>query len=646
MKPQVSRGRRIRNAIATTLALALVLGLNLSVGASYAMGKLEDYRHSRPDYVASHGRWQTVVLPDEHRVRAVHAALLRTGEVLLIAGSGNSQAAFDEKTFRTVLWNPATGTSEDVPTPEDLFCGGHAFLPNGDLLVAGGTAKYQVLAEDVEKAAGALWLKNETGQPQEVRKGDVFVRQSTGDTYTSTEDVTVPAARFVPGVGREAGQANVWVESDRKGARYAMGAKAERFDLTRLAGPDRKNLYAWSNQVTMNKQDYRGLKASYVFSVAERRYVKTESLNVARWYPTLISLNGGNVLAVSGLDEHGALGEGHNEVFDLASRTWKYDGSLDRFFPTYPALFRLADGRLFYSGSNTGYGSDKKGRQPGIWDVTTNTWQDVPGLREPTFNETSTSFLLAPAQSQRVGIVGGGGVGESDDSTGRLDVVDLDATPRPSYHAAADYPSGARYLSTVTLPDDHTLITGGSREYRGRSLSDLHLARLFDPTSNTLTEAAPNRVGRNYHSTAVLLPDGRVMTMGSDPLFSDARNQGHGTFETRLEIYSPPYLFTGTQRPTVTAAPEVVGRGTTFNVGVQLDGGRTLTKLRLIRPSAVTHLTDTEQRSVALEFKAGPTGAYRATLDPREGITPSGWYMLFAVDDRGVPSVARWVEVR
>ena len=77
---------------------------------------------------------------------------------------------------------------------------------------------------------------------------------------------------------------------------------------------------------------------------------------------------------------------------------------------------------------------------------------------------------------------------------------------------------------------------------------------MYDPDSGTLHEAAPNQVGRNYHATALLLPDGRVMTMGSDPLFADAERTKSGTFETRLEIYSPPYLFAG-DRPELTEAP-------------------------------------------------------------------------------------------
>jgi hypothetical protein len=633
----------MRNSAITMIAVTVALGLNASVIGAFAYDKYDDYRKARPDYMAQHGRWETFELPDEYRVRAIHAALLYTGEVLLIAGSGNSQEHFDAGTFETVLWNPVTGATTKVDTPEDLFCGGHAYLPNGDLLVAGGTSKYEVLQDKVDSAAGSVTVKNERDAGFMVRGGDAFTAPD-GREYRSTQDVLVQGAEALPTGERVAGEAKVWVEAVEPGEGSVIDGDNTQFRIARVAAEDRSNIYGVASFVTLDKQNYRGLDASYIFSVAERRYVPTARLTSSRWYPTLVSVNGGNVLAVSGLDEHGNLLPGNNEVFELSNRTWYDQPELFRYFPTYPQLFRLADGRLFYSGSNTGYGSATEGRQPGIWDLTDNSWQDVPGLRDPQMNETSSSFLLPPAQEQKVGIIGGGEIGEGAGSTGRFDVVDLDASDEPRYEAALTYPSPGRYISTVTLPDDTVLFTGGSKDYRGKGLSDLHLTRIYGPASNELLEAAPNEVGRNYHSTAVLLPDGRVMTMGSDPLFADAHDHVPGTFETRIEVYSPPYLFTGTERPQVLAAPAQVQRGTTFEVTVDSDSR--IDKARLIRPSAVTHLTDPEQRSVALDITPAGDGVLALSLDEREGLTPSGYYILVVVDENGVPSVGEWVRVR
>ncbi len=86
------------------------------------------------------GTWRTTARPSP--VRGVHVALLHTGKVLLVAGSGADQATFDAGTFKTSIWDPETETFQTVSTPWDAFCSGHAFLPDGRLLVAGGTSAY------------------------------------------------------------------------------------------------------------------------------------------------------------------------------------------------------------------------------------------------------------------------------------------------------------------------------------------------------------------------------------------------------------------------------------------------------------------------------------------------------------------------
>jgi hypothetical protein len=638
--------RRLRNAALIGVAVAALVAANGPVVTAAAGRAYTEWQQDQPDYKALYGSWETISLPEEHRAQAVHAALLHTGKVLLIAGSGNDAEDFEAGTFRTIVWDPTTGDTTEVPTPEDLFCSGHAYLPNGNLLIAGGTRTYEVLADDVSRAAGSLTVKNERhDRSVTLPEGSRFTAR--GRTYLSTAEVTVPPAHTMADGTRMTGQRDVWIEAEEEGDEYVVTG-GQQFQVEDLDPDERRDLYGQGDTITLDKQNYRGLDASYEFDVATETYRETGRLTESRWYPTLVGLEGGKVLAVSGLDEHGEVLDGENEVYDPATRTWTDRPELNRYFPTYPGLHRLADGhRLFYSGANTGYGPAEEGRRPGIWDLADNSWRDVPGLDDPEFNETAASFLLAPAQDQRVAVVGGGGVGDSEESTARFNVVDL-TDPSPRFEALTDYPSPARYINAVTLPDDQTLLTGGSVGYRGNGQSDLHLTSRFDPETGELSPAAPNEVGRNYHATAILLPDGRVMTMGSDPLFSDEENTMPGHFETRIEIYSPPYLFAG-DRPTVTSAPAEVTRGTTFPVAA--DSGDVV-EARLLRPSAVTHQTDPEQRSIALDVTARTAASSRSgnvtydlSLPVEEGLTPSGWYMLVVLDDDGVPSPGRWVHV-
>jgi len=630
--------RRIRNSALVAATAVGLVAVNGSFVASTATSAVAAYQASRPAYKATHGSWSVVDVPDEFKVNAIHAAMLYSGKMLIIAGSGNDAKQFAAGTFTSILWDPATDTYEKIPTPEDMFCGGHAFLPNGNLLIAGGTRRYEVLPGAVKNAAGPVTLKNESPDATVSVKKGAELRTATGLRFRTTEDaVLAPAMKMSMG-GKtvvHAAESEVWAEAVQEG----QGSVLPQPTQFTVAG-QLSTVYGVADKMTLEKQEYQGLDASYEFDVQQEKYVPTGRLQQSRWYPTLVSVAGGNVLAVSGLDQHGVILDGQNEEFEQSARQWFDKPELKRYFPTYPALFRLADDRLFYSGSNAGYGSATAGRQPGVWDLRDNGFLPVPGLREPGMNETSTSVLLPPAQSQKVMLMGGGGVGDSMQTTARTDVVDL-SQPQPAYTPGPDLPSPTRYLSAAVLPDDTVLTTGGSEKYRGMDASDLHLARLYHPDTNTFSAAASPHVGRDYHSEALLLPDGRVLTLGSDPLYSDADNTMPGTFEQRLEIYTPPYLYQGGERPVIDSVPSgPVQRGTTFHVG----SASAVTTARLVRPSAVTHVTDTEQRSVALDVTPS-AGGYDLSLDPREGIAPSGWYMLFLLDARGVPSVARWVQV-
>ncbi|MFB7905603.1 galactose oxidase-like domain-containing protein [Kitasatospora sp. NPDC059146] len=635
-------GRTKRFALGSTVALT-VAGMNAPAVLGFAGDQYHQYVINRPEYKAQYGHWQTLSLPAAFRVNAVHATLLRTGKVLIVAGSGNDEKQFNAGTFKSLLWDPAKNSYKLIPTPADMFCGGHASLPDGRVLVAGGTQRYEKLDGAVKKAAGVMRVRNES--PERDRtfpKGTVFVAPN-GREYASTVQVTVPAATKT-GAGKQtvvtAGEQHVFVEAVGEGRDYVSDSPAQ-YRIKGLTGVDAHNLYGQSEKLTLDKQDYQGIRSAFEFNPDTELYEQVTDMAHARWYPTLTGLGDGRVVTVSGLDDTGLILNGNdNEVYDPKSRTWAK--APDRYFPTYPSIFLTASGKLFYSGSNAGYGPADKGREPGLWDLSTNGFRPVPGLRDPNLTETSASVLLPPAQAQKVMVLGGGGVGESPLSTARTDIVDLSA-PEPAFVPGPDLPAGGtRYLNSVVLPDDTVFTTGGSSGYRGRGDSDLLKAQVYHPDSRTFSTAAEPTVGRDYHSEALLLPDGRVAVLGSNPLFADKAETQPGGFEQRIEIYTPPYLYHG-DRPEVTAAPAAAKLGGTVRIGTARPDA--VTTAKLIRPSSVTHVTDVEQRSVALDITGRTADGLSLTLPGNPNLLPPGWYMLFLTDAAGTPSVARWVQV-
>ncbi|WP_051945509.1 radical copper oxidase GlxA [Streptacidiphilus rugosus] len=628
-----------------------VLGMNAPAAVSFAQQQYHAYEIAQPAYKAAYGSWSTLVLPGQFRVNAIHASLLRTGKVLIVAGSGNDTENFKAGRFKTLLWDPVKETYKLIPTPDDMFCSGHAQLPDGNLLVAGGTLRYELLGRAVTTAGGTMQVFNEDpNKARTVPKGTVFTAPD-GRRYLSDDDlVLAPAAKVrvsapkAPGGYRTVvrhSQRAVFVIAQKPGPSEIVKARA-RFSVSGQRGNDANTLYGMADSINTGDQAFQGIKAAYEFDPDTEQYELVDPMQYARWYPTLAPLPDGKVLAVSGLDDTGTVLNGQNEIFDPATKSWSPGPT--RYFATYPALFLTAQDKLFYSGSNAGYGNPKKGRTPGLWDPTTNSFQVVPGLARPDLTETSSSVLLPPAQSQKVMFLGGGAPGESAVSTDRTAVVDL-AAAAPHYVAGPKLPGGpTRYLNSVILPNDTVLTTGGSSDYRGKRGSDILKADIYHPDSNSFTPAADPTVGRDYHSEALLLPDGRVVTLGSNPLFGNKQDVGPQFFEQRIEIYTPAYLYQRGARPSVSSGPQQLRRGQTAAFGVSSPDD--IGAVRLMRPSSVTHATDVQQRSIALPFTRTADGSgLRVKVPTSSGLVPPGWYMLFAVSRAGVPSIARWVQV-
>ncbi|CAL9431068.1 hypothetical protein SUDANB58_02051 [Streptomyces sp. enrichment culture] len=645
MKDRAGRRRARRLAIGTAVVVALA-GMNGPWLYRFGTERYHQYKINQPEYKAANGKWEIVEFPEELRLNTIHAALLHTGKVLLVAGSGNNQDNFDAKKYDTRVWDPVKGTIKKVPTPTDLFCTGHTQLANGNLLIAGGTKRYEKLKGDVKKAGGLMIVHNENpDKPITLPAGTKFTGKENGKTFVSKDPVLVPRAkknfdrqtgRFL---GNTPGYGRVYVEAQKEGRQYETGTQ-DNYRVQGLTGADARNTYGIAEKLALDKKDFQGIRDTYEFDPVAEKYIKVDPMHEARWYPTLTTLSDGRILSVSGLDDIGQLVPGKNEVYDPKTKKWTYTEKV-RQFPTYPALFLMQNGKVFYSGSNAGYGPADVGRDPGVWDVETNKFTKIPGMSDPKLLETSGTVLLPPAQDEKYMVIGGGGVGESKESSNRTRIVDLkDADPR--FVDGPTLEKGTRYPQASVLPDDSVLVSGGSEDYRGRSASNILQARLYHPETNTFERVADPLVGRNYHSGSILLPDGRVMFFGSDSLFADKANTKPGKFEQRIEIYTPPYLYRDGARPDLGGGPQTIERGGsgTFTS----TAASSVKKVRLIRPSASTHVTDVDQRSIALDFEVSGD-KLTVTVPENRNLVQSGWYMLFVTDAEGTPSKAQWVRV-
>ena len=191
-------------------------------------------------------------------------------------------------------------------------------------------------------------------------------------------------------------------------------------------------------------------------------------------------------------------------------------------------------------------------------------------------------------------------------------------------------------VNVVILPDSKVLVCGGGSHRRGTRVLECELfdtsVNYMDPNVNPWTTVASMNYRRQYHSTCVLLPDGRVLTGGND-------TRGR---VMQLEAYRPPYWFRG-PRPRIWHSPKMVHIGQEFTVDT-LDA-RYVESVVLVRPMAATHHTDSEQRLLNLVKLRRGRCSIRVRAPANHRLAPPGYYMLFLVNTKGVPSVAEFIEI-
>ena len=182
---------------------------------------------------------------------------------------------------------------------------------------------------------------------------------------------------------------------------------------------------------------------------------------------------------------------------------------------------------------------------------------------------------------------------------------------------------------------------------------------LIDPGNPGLGVARTPRV---YHSTALLLPDARVFVIGGEDEPPPANAYPSPLFTG--EIFSPPYLFQpefGGARPNIFNAPPSVQfnvvntMSRTFEIDVSMtDEANSIDRVVLLRPAAVTHHFDYDQRYIELKINNfvynqwNPTDVEIHIESPQEDLGPAGYYMLFALEKENgkrVPSEAVFIKL-
>jgi hypothetical protein len=368
-----------------------------------------------------------------------------------------------------------------------------------------------------------------------------------------------------------------------------------------------------------------GITDADVFDPATSTWSRLANMHLPRWYPTVTELADGRYVAISGNSNDGNHWSDTPEVYDPVANTWTLLSTVSTpqvHEVEYPFSYLTPSGKVFTIGPSED--------QSFYLDVPNQTW--TPMGSSGVVN--GSSDMYRPGKILYTG--GAADVNTTTPAKANAAVIDLNGAG-PTWQPVAPMNHSRVYHTLTTLADGTVLAVGGeSTSDQNVVTSGVLPAEIWNPDTGVWSTVASMSAARNYHSTAVLMPDGRVLVAGGGHV---ADNSGAGEFSE--QIYSPPYLSNG-PRPTITSAPASATYASTMSVSTP--DAASITGVNLVSLGADTHQGDMDEHFVPLSFTAG-SGGLTVQTPAASALAPPGYYMLFLVNNKGVPSMAATVRI-
>ncbi len=383
--------------------------------------------------------------------------------------------------------------------------------------------------------------------------------------------------------------------------------------------------------------------------------VTTSTFRMAseRWYGTMLTLPDGRLLMMGGSGPYEALRAYQDpaqaiaagsvsmtpEIYDPQTGFRSLFGAYSReaFGPDfhrywYPRAWVGPDGSVFGISSEKMWRLDYSG--DGSVTPLGKFKTGASATTRPNIGPTSAAVMFAPG---RILQVGGNGYhdGHAMPGSALATIVDING-PAPVLTETSPMSFGRQWPNITVLPDGNVVVTGGTRYSNNGGSDAVFAAEIWDPTTGQWTVGASAAVIRVYHSAAILMPNGTVLSTGG--------GAPGPVNNLNAEVYYPPYLFrsTPTGGAQLAPRPRAVAVSTLSpeygrELNLDLAEARTIVQAVLIGTGSTTHSFNTSQRRIELPFLQE---ANRVAVEmPANGnLAPPGYYEVFLIDDTGVPS--------
>jgi hypothetical protein len=405
---------------------------------------------------------------------------------------------------------------------------------------------------------------------------------------------------------------------------------------------------------------WKGLSAAYEYDPSSNSLQEVQSMHHGRWYPYCIVLEDGKVLTVGGWDEWGSKNR-LAEIYDPDSKSWsiKYD-SVSQPSEDYNPTYCVGEDNPLRPSGLPCYGQTGQGALSNLslyprmllmptglvavagQSQTTKTWNPQTGelkFAGPLAIERNYGNMVMlplnndPAETGQL-LVCGGSAGPMANATTLVELL----TPNPpnftsfSFQTIASCNFGRRHAPNAYLPDGKIIFFGGTNFQNSSGGAYLN-AEIFDPVAKSWTVVNGMTVPKIYHSTGILLPDGRVWLAGSQYAKSD--------WELRSEFYIPSYY--NATRPTISDEPTVGGYGGFINIPTP--DAANIEKVSLIALSTFTHGFSSQMRFIWLQIRGKDSSSVTVSAPVNGRIAPPGYYMIHVLNSAGVPSKAKVIKI-
>ncbi|ORX84206.1 hypothetical protein K493DRAFT_411587 [Basidiobolus meristosporus CBS 931.73] len=382
------------------------------------------------------------------------------------------------------------------------------------------------------------------------------------------------------------------------------------------------------------------------------------TLHSKRWYPTVENLADGRLFILGGSSTTCATNSKEINVpsFELYPHLPEDPFQGEKHFQfmedtlphnLYPAVHLLPDGNLFIFSNTRSVILDTK-----TWEIKRELPEIPGGVRTYPLTGGSILLPLSPDNDYQAEVlICGGSTRYWKKSPGLKTCARINLDEPDAKWELEDMPMPRVMPDLLALPDGRILIVNGveiGTAGFNRAQVPTFSPVVYDPSApkgQRFSTWSPSAIPRVYHSTALLIPDGRVFVAGSNPNADALWEKVDFPTEYRVEAFSPPYLFADQPRPVIESMQQSVKYGEEFDIEIQTFGSDPDIAVTMMHSGFVTHSTHMNHRAVKLDVVRKTGGKVTVRAPPRPAIAPPKYYMVFVLED-GIPSVAKWIQLK